>query len=281
MVSIANCFNIIMIQFNKGFSRLELANQSLPYDWAGPWYNCLDNEGFLVLPAVHQRMRGLGYEAITELHSHHFLENVRVAEEDLNSSKFRFQFNSKFHGNIVVYIIPAIEIEVRPRCLRTDVPVNLQNILLTASGSWGSKADDPHRTLWHVSLLMIKNEVFAHMDCPGGFRRLVRGVLHLLCEKYVHYPVTHKLVDALFLWNLCAHASEEDWVLDKLATRVLEILENLRRALRNHRVRNYFMPQYNMLADFDGLKLDKAAERVQSLMQKLKENPYSLQLFAT
>ena len=226
-------------------------------------------------------MKKLGYEAITELHSHHLLENVRVTEDDLNSSKFRFQFNSEFHGNIVVYIIPAVEIEVRPRCLRTDMPLNIQNFLLTAGGSWGSGTDDPCRTLWQVSPLVIENDVFSHMDSPGSVRWLVRGVLRLLCEKYIHYPVTHKIVDVLFLWNLCAHVSEEDWVLDKLAARVLEILENLRRALRNHRVRNYFIPQCNMLADFDGLKLDKAAEKVQSLMQKLKNNPYSLQLFAT
>ena len=260
---------------------MELANQGLPYDWAGYWFNCLDNEGFLELPAIHHRMKKLGYEAITELHSHHLFENVRVSEEDLNSSKLRFQFNSKFHGNIVVYIIPAVEIEVRPRCLRTDMLSNLENFLLTASGTWGAEVSDPHRSLWQVSLLAIENEVFAHMDSTGGIRWLVRGVLRLLCEKYIHYPVTQKIVDVLFLWNLCAHVSEEDWVLEKLAARVLEILENLRRALRNHRVRNYFMPQFNMLAEFDRLKLDKTAERVQCLMTKLRENPYSLQLFAS
>ena len=180
-----------------------------------------------------------------------------------------------------MYIIPAVEIEVRPRCLRTDMLSNLENFLLTASGTWGAEVSDPHRSLWQVSLLAIENEVFAHMDSTGGIRWLVRGVLRLLCEKYIHYPVTQKIVDVLFLWNLCAHVSEQDWVLEKLAARVLEILENLRRALRNHRVRNYFMPQFNMLAEFDRLKLDKTAERVQCLMTKLRENPYSLQLFAS
>lgn len=181
----------------------------------------------------------------------------------------------------MVYVIPAVEIEVRPRWLRTDIPYNLHKVMLIASGTWRLQATDPRRSLWQVSLLMFENEVFGHMDSLGGIRWVVKGLLHLLCEKYVHYPVTHKIVDALFLWNLCAHASEEDWVLDKLAARVLEILENLRRALRNHRVRDYFMPQYNMLTDFDGLKLDKVAERVRCLMEKLKENPYSLQLFST
>lgn len=188
---------------------------------------------------------------------------------------------SKLHGIIVVYVIPAVEIEIRPRCLRTDVPLNVQNILLTANGSWGPGPEDPRQTLWQVSLLMIENEAFVHMDTAGGTRLLVRRLLHLLCEKYIHYPVTHKLVDVLLLWNLRAHASEGDWVLDKLGARVLEILENLRRALRNHRIRNYFMPECNMLAQYDGLKLDKTAERVQCLMQKLKDNPYGLQLFAS
>ena len=273
--------NYIKILIVQGFTRLEFGGQGLPYGSEGSWYSCLDKEGFLELPTIHHRVKKLGYEAITELHSQHLLENVQLAQEDLNSSKFRFQFDSKFHGNIVVYVIPAVEIEVKPHCLRTDMLSNLENFLLTASGSWGSGADDPHRLLWQVSLLPIESEVFAHMDSPGGIRWLVRGVLRLLSEKYIHYPVTQKTVDVLFLWNLCAHVSEEDWVLEKLAVRVLEILENLRRALRNHRVRNYFMPQYNMLVDFDGMKLDKAAERVQCLMQKLKENPYSLQLFAS
>ena len=267
--------------FQQGFSRLELTNQSLPFDWAEPWFSCLTEEAFLDLPLIHQRIKKLGYEAITDLHLHHLLENVRVAEEDLNSSKFRFQFNSKFHGNIVVYVIPAVEIQVRPRWLRADIPYNLQKVMLTASGLSKLKAADPRRSLWKVSLLTFENEVFRHMDSLGGIRGVIRGLLHLLCEKYIHYPVNHKTVDALFLWNLCAHTTEEDWVLDKLAVRVLEILENLRRALRNHRIRDYFMPQFNMLADFDGLKLDKVAERVQCLMVKLKENPYSLQLFST
>ena len=259
---------------------MELANQSLPYDCAGPWFSCLDNEGFLELPAIHQQVKKLGYEAIAELQSHQALENVRVAEEDLNSSKFRFQMSSKLHGNIVVYVIPAVEIQIRPRCMRTDIPLR-HNVLLTANSVWGPHSDDPRRSLWRVSLLVIENEVFGHMDLAGGIRWMVRGLLHLLCEKYVHFPVTHNIVDVLFEWNLCAHASSEDWVLEKLAERVLEILENLRRALRNHRVRNYFMPEYNMLAECDGLRLDKSAERVQCLMKKLKENPYSLQVFAS
>lgn len=276
-----NIYIILLFSSSKqGFSRLEIAIQSLPYDLVGPWFRYLDNEGFIELPAIHQRIKKLGYEAITELHSQHLLGSVRVAEEDLNSSKFRFQLNSKFHGNIVVYVIPAVELEIRPRCLRTDIPLGLQkpNVLLTSNGSWGPETDDPRRSLWQVSLLTIENEIFTHMD---GIPSVVRGLLHLLCEKYVHYPVTCKIVDVLFEWNLCAHSSKEDWALEKLAVRVLEILENLRRALRNHRVRNYFMPEYNMFAEVDGLKLDKAAERVQYLMQRLKENPYRLQLFAS
>ena len=276
------------IHFSQGFSkrgfyRLELANQSLPFDWDGPWYNCLNSDGFLELPAIHKRFKKLGHEAITTLLSEHLLKNVKVTEEDLNSGRFRFQFNSKFHGNVMVYVIPAINIEVRPRCLTTDtcVPLDLQNILLTANGSWGPEADDPRRSLWQVSLLAFENELFVRMDCLGGNRFLARGLLHLLCEKYIHYPVTNKIVDVVFLWNLRAHVSEEDWVQEKLAARVLEILENLRRQLRNHLVRNYFVPDYNMLAEYDGPKLDKAAERVLCLMEKMRDNPYSLQLFAT
>ena len=281
------CFSIA-IHFSQGFSkqgfyRLELANQSLPFDWEGPWYNCLNKDGFLELPAINKRFKLLGHKAIINLISEHVLKNVMVNEEDLNSSKFRFQFNSEFHGNVIVYIIPAINIQVRPQCLATDtrVPLDLQTILLTANGAWGPEGEDPRRSLWQVSLLVFENEIFLDMDCFGGSRWTARRLLHLLCEKYIHYPVTNKIVDGVFLWNLRAHGSKEDWVPEKLAERVLEVLENLRRQLRNHLVRNYFVPEYNMLAEHDGTKLDKAAERVQYLMEKMKDNPYNLQLFIT
>lgn len=265
----------------EGFSRLELTNRGPLYDW--PWYGCLDVDGFLELPAVHQRLKKLGCEAIQELHSNHVFGNVQITEEDMNSTKFRFELSTKFHGNVIVYVIPAVEIEMRPRCLRSDIPLTFQHhkVLLTANGSWSARQDDHHRSLWQVSLLTVENELFEGMDVDGGIRWIVRELVHLLCEKYVHYPVTRKIVDTLLTWNLWAHLQREDWLRDKVALRVLELLENLRRALRNHRVRSYFIPSYNMLGKIDGLKLDKSAERLQYLIGKLQENPYCLQLFTS
>lgn len=251
------------------------------YDW--PWYGFMDVDGFLELPAVHQRLKKLGGEAIRELQAKHVLGNVRISEEDERSTKFRFELSTKFPGNVIVYVIPAVEIEMRPRCLRPDIPRTFQRhkVLLTANGSWNSCEEDRRRSLWQVSLLTVENQMFAGMDMDGGKRWVVRELVHFLCEKYVHYPVTRKIVDSQLAWNLCAHLQREDWDGDKLALRVLELLENLRRALRNHRVRSYFIPSHNLIEEIDGLKLDKTAERLQELMTKLQENPYCLQLFMT
>ena len=248
------------------------------YDW--PWYGFLDVNGFIEPPALHQRLKKLGGEAIGELHSKNLLEKVRISDE--HSSKFRFELSTKFPGNVVVYVIPAVEIGMRPRCLRGDIPITFQHhkVLLATNGVCGSlNKDDRQRSLWQVSLLTIENELLAGMDVDGGIRWLVRELVHFLCEKYVHYPVTRKIVDTLLSWNLCAHMHCKDWVKEKLALRVMELLENLRRALRNHRVRHYFVPSYNMLGEVDGLKLDKTAERLNYLMVRLQENPYTLQLF--
>lgn len=248
----------------------------MSFDFARGWYNCLNADGFLALPAVHRHMKKLGLEAMAELRSDHALENVRY----YGGNKFRFQFKSKFHEDIVVSMIPAIELEALvPRCVRSDLPLNSRSILLIANGSWVSSEEE--QSFWQVSLIQSQNDMFACMEGTSeGIRNKARALLHLLCETYIHYPVTCKLADNMLLWNLSERASEEEWVSEKLAERVLEILENLWRALRNHRVRSYFIPQCNMVAGFDGLKLDKAAEKVQLIMEKLKGNPHSLQLLA-
>lgn len=269
----------------EGFTRLELTDHGprpiSVYDW--PWYGILNVDGFLEPLALHQRLKKLGGEAIQELHANNLLRNINITEEDVGSSKFRFGLNTKFLESVVVYVIPAVEIGMRPRCLRPDIPVTFHDhkVLLTANGGWRLCNDAHHQSLWQVSLLTIENEVLSSMDMDGGTRWVVRELVHFLCEKYVYYPVTRKIVDTLLAWNLCAHLKCEDWVKEKVALRVLELLENLRRALRNHRVRNYFVPSYNMFSEVDGLKLDKTAERLHYLMVRLQENPYSLQLFSS